>query len=171
MIYHIYFLTFAAMGLMVEWVVEVAVLTKVMVSPLARATANRVMEATTRALTAAVLALTTKEDMAVMASPSQVEANFKKLYFWGTYCDIICFNLHVWSSSFLLGGYSSPPSNQGGGGGYSHSSQPYSSGGYSSSNQSSNMTYNQQSSFSGYGQQQSSSSSSAGLDTIKTQII
>lgn len=66
----------AAMGPMLELVVEVAVavLTKVMVSPLARATISRVMEATTRVLTAA-LAPTTREDMAAMVHPSQVEAD------------------------------------------------------------------------------------------------
>lgn len=62
------------MGPMVELVVVVVVLTKVMVSPLARTTASRVMEATTRALRAA-LAPTVKEDMAAMVNPSQVEAD------------------------------------------------------------------------------------------------
>lgn len=70
------------MGHTVELVVEVAVLTKVMVSPLDRATASRVMEATTRALTVA-LVLITREDMAAMVHPSQVEADlvmFKKTH-------------------------------------------------------------------------------------------
>lgn len=57
-----------------ELVVEVVVLTKVMDSPLVRVTVSRAMEATTRAPTTA-LALTVKEDMAAMASPSQVDAD------------------------------------------------------------------------------------------------
>lgn len=83
-------------------VVEVEVLTKVMVSPLARTTASRVMEATTRALTAA-LAPTTREDMAAMVHPSQVEADsvmFKKpqIFRHQLLCSLI--NLHVWYSPF-----------------------------------------------------------------------
>lgn len=60
------------MGPMVEVEVEVAGLTRAMVSLLARVTASRATEATTRAPTAAP-APTTREDMAAMVSPSQVE--------------------------------------------------------------------------------------------------
>lgn len=49
-----------------------AVLTRAMVSLLVRVIASRAMEATTRALTAAP-ALTTREDIAAMVSPRQVE--------------------------------------------------------------------------------------------------
>lgn len=52
--------------------VAVAALIRGMVSHLARVTASRDMEATTRALTAAP-APTTREDMAAMVKPSQVE--------------------------------------------------------------------------------------------------
>ncbi len=62
------------MGPMVEVeVVEVAVLTRAMVSLLARVTASRATEATTRALTAAP-APTAREDIAAMVSPSQVDS-------------------------------------------------------------------------------------------------
>lgn len=60
---------------MVVVVVEVevaAALIRGTVSRLARVTASRAMEATTRALTAA-LAPTTREDMAAMVNHSQVE--------------------------------------------------------------------------------------------------
>lgn len=61
------------MGPMVEEAgVEVAVPTRAMVSLLARVTASRATEATTRALTAAP-APTAREDMAAMVNPSQVE--------------------------------------------------------------------------------------------------
>lgn len=86
-VYFLYaFVLLAAMGPTVEVVVEVeaeaevevevavavAVLIRGMVSHLARVTASRDMEATTRALTAAP-APTTREDMAAMVKPSQVE--------------------------------------------------------------------------------------------------
>lgn len=62
------------MGPMVEEVVEVVVLTRAMVSLLARATASRATEATTRALTAAPAPTAREEDMAAMVvNPSQVE--------------------------------------------------------------------------------------------------
>lgn len=65
----------AAMGPMVG-VEEVVVVgeAKAMVSPQARVTASRVMEATTRALTAAQAPIT-KEDMAAMVNLSQVEGH------------------------------------------------------------------------------------------------
>lgn len=85
-VYFLYaFVLLAAMGPTVEVVeveaevevavavaVAVAALIRGMVSHLARVTASRDMEATTRALTAAP-APTTREDMAAMVKPSQVE--------------------------------------------------------------------------------------------------
>lgn len=78
-VYFLYaFVLLAAMGPMVEVEVEVVVEVEVaalirgMVSHLARVTASRDLEATTRALTAAP-APTTREDMAAMVKPSQVE--------------------------------------------------------------------------------------------------
>lgn len=76
-VYFLYaFVLLAAMGPTVEVEVvvevEVAALIRGMVSHLARVTASRDLEATTRALTAAP-APTTREDMAAMVKPSQVE--------------------------------------------------------------------------------------------------
>lgn len=85
-VYFLYaFVLLAAMGPTVEVVeveaevevavavaVAVAALIRGMVSHLARVTASRDMEATTRALTAAPVP-TTREDMAAMVKPSQVE--------------------------------------------------------------------------------------------------
>lgn len=137
------------MGLTVEVVVvvEVTVPTRAMVS--LAVTVSRATEGTTRALTA-TLAPTTREDMAAMVNPSQVEEDFLALHnhtvSYGKMFSCLLFTLP-------LGGYDSPSSNQGGGG-YSHATQSYSSGGYNNNNsQSPNMSYNQQSSFSEYSQQ------------------
>lgn len=148
------------MGPMVEAGVEVAALIPDMDSHPARVTTSRAMEATARALTAA-RAPTTREDMAAMVKPNQVETDSAQNHSLTAvqFTSAPCSN-----STPFVGGYTSPSSNQGGGG-YSHSSQSYNSGGYNN-NQPPNMSYNQQSSFSGYSQQQPPPSSSSGFDII-----